>query len=231
MVEFSETAADQNGRQKLEQQARTFAVQHYSFNSTSIHQVRRGNCELAKDFGLSLLLMYRSILQPDEPFWTEQSPRAEPSITITVNDEIEPQGDIEENVDAVRETEENATIVRDSASSMLQTIERWRNSYPEEVRRAFDLRFRPAVKFIKDNSKRRRTLPRTWADYNIIQGPLLLTLEMQKPLMTLPSTYGPTKTTGKFYRICLSSVSKKEETYNVMKASEDGTSDVTYYFF
>ena len=53
---------------------------------------------------------------------------------------------------------------------MLETIQRWRESYPEEVRGAFDMRFRPAVKFIKDNAKRRRTLDRTWADYNVNTG-------------------------------------------------------------
>jgi hypothetical protein len=78
--------------------------------------------------------------------------------------------DVFEEIELQVDVEEVVSAERDSLRSMLQTLQRWRNSYPEELRRTFDMRVRPITKFIRDNAKRRRTLDRTWADYNINTG-------------------------------------------------------------
>jgi hypothetical protein len=78
--------------------------------------------------------------------------------------------DAYEEIDIQTNVEEDVSAEREAPRSMLQTLQRWRNSCPEELRHTFDVRSRPLVTFIKDNAKRRRTLDRTWADYNINTG-------------------------------------------------------------
>ena len=70
--------------------------------------------------------------------------------------------DAYEEIDIQTNVEEHVSAEREAPRSMLQTLQRWRNSYPEELRHTFDVRSRPLVTFIKDNAKRRRTLDRTW---------------------------------------------------------------------
>ena len=84
--------------------------------------------------------------------------------------ELPPTNVFYEELETSVEAESNANVECESASSMLQTLKRWRDSQPEEDRRLFDLRFRSGIMYIRDRARRRRTLDRTWGDYNVNTG-------------------------------------------------------------
>ena len=107
--------------------------------------------------------------------------------------ELPPTNVFYEELETSVEAESNANVECESASSMLQTLKRWRDSQPEEDRRLFDLRFRSGTMYIRDAH---------WIGLGVIITSRLdlpiVKEDMKRPLMTVSYMYCSRRTIGMY---------------------------------